>query len=83
MKLKKLSLALFASTALTTIVNAADMPPNTFADAQSPLVAPKVVDTASEIDRQVHNLVGLHLTPEQKLFKGFCGNKNEAFLGLM
>ena len=45
MKLKKLSLALFASTALTTIVNAADMPPNTFADAQSPLVAPEVVDT--------------------------------------
>ena len=71
MKLKKLSLALFASTALTTIVNAADMPPNTFADAQSPLVAPEVVDTASEIDRQVHNLVGLQFTPEQtKIVKG-------------
>ncbi|MDQ9011540.1 hypothetical protein RFI36_17725 [Acinetobacter gerneri] len=53
MKLKKLSLALFASTALTTIVNAADMPPNTFADAQSPLVAPEVVERWSHLFEQL------------------------------
>lgn len=55
-----------------------------FADAQSPLVAPEVVDTASEIDRQVHNLVGLQFTPEQtKIVKGLLLQQNEAFLVLM
>lgn len=71
MYLKKLTTSILASFFASSIAYGADMPPNTFADAQAPLIIPEVVDPATEIDRQVQNLKGLQFTPEQtKIVKG-------------
>lgn len=72
MNLKKLTTTSILTTVFaSSFAYSADMPPNTFADAQAPLVVPEIIDPASEIDRQVQNLKGLQFTPEQtKVVKG-------------
>lgn len=67
---KKLAISIIGFVFSGNIL-ANDMPPNTFADAQAPLVAPELISPSAEIERQVQTLKGLQFTPEQsKLVKG-------------
>lgn len=72
MNFKKLTVpSILVFFLVSSVSSAVEMPPNTFADAQAPLVAPELIDPATEIDRQVQNLKSLQFTPEQtRIVKG-------------
>ena len=64
MNLNKLTLGLLGAISFSC-VQAATMPPNTFADAQAPLVIPELVSPREEIQRQVQTVKDLQFTQEE------------------